>query len=207
VSQQRRRLRPNIQNLRSALDHLAYKLCQQAGTAAGNERHIYFTIAESKTKYDTNKIRQMPGLAAPVVSAIDSIKLYKGGNDLLWQLNELNNVDKHRLIFTVGSLVRSADLGHYIAQSLPTPFASMRDQVSAFFEVKPSDGNYTFDPLKVGAEVFSDQTTTEVKEVRLRFEVVIYEKDVVEGRSLLETMQNMVTEVENATAQLQPFLV
>jgi hypothetical protein len=40
-----------------------------------------------------------------------------------------------------------------------------------------------------------------------RLEVVIYEQGVIEGKPLLETMQKMITEVENATAQLQPFLV
>src|SRR5438132_5583994 len=46
-------------------------------------------------------------------AAIDALRPYKGGNDVLWQLHELNNVDKHRLILTVGSALRSTDLGDY----------------------------------------------------------------------------------------------
>ena len=35
------------------------------------------------------------------VEAIDRLKPYKGGNDLLWKIHALNNLDKHRAIFTL----------------------------------------------------------------------------------------------------------
>jgi len=35
------------------------------------------------------------------IEAIDALKPYGGGNDLLWRLHELNNSDKHRLLFTI----------------------------------------------------------------------------------------------------------
>ena len=40
------------------------------------------------------------------VDAIDAIKPYKGGNDTLWRLHGLNNIDKHRLLITVGLAYR-----------------------------------------------------------------------------------------------------
>jgi len=49
----------------------------------------------------------------------------KGGNDVLWQLHELNNVDKHRLILTVGSAVRSTDLGDYFVQCAAPGFVAI----------------------------------------------------------------------------------
>ena len=36
------------------------------------------------------------------VKAIDRLKPYGGGNDFLWRLHGLNNIDRHRLLFTVG---------------------------------------------------------------------------------------------------------
>ena len=33
--------------------------------------------------------------------AIDAARPYKGGNQALWSIHELNNIDKHRSLFTV----------------------------------------------------------------------------------------------------------
>jgi hypothetical protein len=66
------------------------------------------------------------------VAAIDALKPYKGGNDVLWQLHELNNVDKHRLILTVGSAVRSTDLGdHFVQCAAPGSLLSEAKGLSA----------------------------------------------------------------------------
>ena len=35
-----------------------------------------------------------------VIKAIDALKPYKGGNDALWRIHELDNIDKHRALFT-----------------------------------------------------------------------------------------------------------
>ena len=51
-----------IQNLRSALDHLAYQLFLRGGNAPGSGRHIYFPICESKTAYDDKKRRKTRGM-------------------------------------------------------------------------------------------------------------------------------------------------
>jgi hypothetical protein len=110
-----------IQNLRSALDHLAYQLFLRAGgTGAG--KNIYFPIGGSKTSYENKKSSRTYGMTQQAVAAIDALKPYKGGNDVLWQLHELNNVDKHRLILTVGSAVRSTDLGDYFVQCAAPAF-------------------------------------------------------------------------------------
>ena len=45
--------------------------------------------------------------------AIDAVKPYKGGNDSLWRLHQLNLADKHRFLITVGSQLWSIDLGGY----------------------------------------------------------------------------------------------
>jgi hypothetical protein len=44
----------------------------------------------------------------------------------------------------------------------------------------------------VGMVVFTDQTTTDVKKLTIRFELVLYEKGVIEGVSLSETMKTTV---------------
>src|SRR6516162_9929947 len=144
-----------IQNLRSALDHLAYQLYLRGGGSAETGRHIYFPICESKTVYEDKKRRQTRGMTQQAIAAIDAVQPYKGGNDVLWRLSELNNIDKHRLIFTVGSGVRSLDLGSYMQQHAPPgSLLSQAQGLSAFF--KPKNNDY---PLEIGTVILADQTT------------------------------------------------
>jgi hypothetical protein len=191
-----------IQNLRSALDHLAYQLFLRGG-GIGTGKQIYFPIGGSKTSYENKKSSQTHGMTQQAVAAIDALRPYKGGNDVLWQLHELNNVDKHRLILTVGSALRSTDLGDYFQQCAPPGSLLSKVEGLSWF-VKGKDSDY---PLKVGTVVFTDQTTTEIKKLKMRFELVLYEAGVIEGVSLWETMKAMVSEVEKLITDFQPLLV
>jgi hypothetical protein len=39
-----------------------------------------------------------------VIDVLNTIKPYKGGNDALWKLSKLNNIDKHRLLVPVAHI-------------------------------------------------------------------------------------------------------
>src|SRR5271168_2992434 len=88
-----------IHNLRSALDHLA---CQLVWVGSGEEpsRRVYFPIAKDATTYEGEKARKVEGMCPKAIKAIDALKPYKGGNDALWRIHELDNIDKHRTLFT-----------------------------------------------------------------------------------------------------------
>ena len=105
-----------IQCLRSALDHVAYLLYIKGTGGQTIDRGIYFPIGKDLTHYQ-EKARQLKakGISPNAVAAIDSIQPYKGGNDILWQLSELNNIDKHRLILTAQSTVESVNFGSKMA--------------------------------------------------------------------------------------------
>jgi hypothetical protein len=188
-----------IQTLRSALDHVAYQLFRRGPGGKGDGKHIYFPIAENKLKYDNQKGGQTSGMSSQAIAAIDAIQPYGGGNDVLWHLHALNNVDKHRLILTAGSAVRSVDFGAYITQKAPKGSPLSRAYLSVF--LKPGDNDY---PLEVGTIVFTD-IGLEVIALPVKFEIVLYEKGVVEGKPLLETVQAMITAVEKVIADLKPF--
>lgn len=187
-----------IQNLRSALDHIAYRL---AGTKAN--RDTAFPIAKSKLEYERkNGVRscRTKGMSSRAIAAIDAVQPYGGGNDVLWHLHALNNIDKHRLILTVGSAVRSVDVGSMFQQKSPE-LAVFGDKLSLFFGVK--DNCY---PLAVGTEVLKDQTSMEVMRIPMRFEIVLYEKGIVEGKSLEPELQAMINAVEKVMTDLTPLL-
>src|SRR5581483_95906 len=74
-----------IQNLVSALDHLAYQL---VGSDTANNwpqpKKIYFPIADSQALYNKDKARKLQGVSAATLAKIDTLKPYKNGNDPLW---------------------------------------------------------------------------------------------------------------------------
>ena len=91
-----------VQNLRTALDHLANQLVW-AGSGDPPSRRVEFPIAKDSGTYEREKARKVEGMCPKAIKAIDALKPYKDGNDLLWKIHELNNIDKHRALFTVDS--------------------------------------------------------------------------------------------------------
>jgi hypothetical protein len=98
-----------IHNLRSALDHLANQLVLVGLIATplstplteAEWRQIEFPICDGIAKYKSSKAGKVKGMTPMAKEAIDRLKPYKGGNDALWRIHELDNIDKHRTLFTV----------------------------------------------------------------------------------------------------------
>jgi hypothetical protein len=90
--------------LRSALDYLAYSLVPPR---AGGEpsTHIYFPICKSLKEYRTESVRKTDGMPQSAKDRIDAFKPYKGGDDRLWKLHQLDIADKHRLLTTAATVV------------------------------------------------------------------------------------------------------
>ena len=92
-----------IQNLMSALDHLAYQIvCRDTSDNPPNPKWIYFPIADNLREYEAKKARKIQGAFGATIAAIDALKPYKDGNDSLWSLYRLNNIEKHRLLLQWG---------------------------------------------------------------------------------------------------------
>ena len=93
------------QNLRSALDHLAYQLVEAGeGRRIGERRgkRIAFPIFDTPNDYKTLKTGKIKGARKAAVKLIDALKPYKRGNPPLWSLHYANNIDKHRHLVGVG---------------------------------------------------------------------------------------------------------
>jgi len=103
-----------IQNLRTALDHLAFQLVLAAGNRPTKD--TCFPIAKSLDVYEKDKIRKTSGMRPEAIQAIDTLKPYAGGNHFLWGLHSLNNIDKHRVLLTVGPDIE------FQAEWIPTSF-------------------------------------------------------------------------------------
>jgi hypothetical protein len=193
-----------VQNLMSALDHLAYQLVlSDTGDKPPNPNWIYFPIADDAAKYEAKKHGKIEGARQETFDAIDAIKPYKGGNDALWNLYQLNNIEKHRLLITVGSMFQSLDLGAHMSGMMKKAFPGKDfPTISAFF--KPADVLF---PLKEGDELFIDAPNAEVNEkMQFRFNVALNEPGIIEGKPLLETVHQFTALVEGIVTALRPRL-
>jgi len=175
------------------LDHLAYRLFT-VGPGNGTEgRHIHFPITDSLDQHEIDKVRKTEGLDQRAKDLIDDVKPYREGNKILWKIHKLNNIDKHRLLVTVGSSFGSLDLGAHMIASMREAFPDRNiPSLSAFFN--PVDNLF---PLKVGDELFIDGPNAKPNlDMQFKFELVLDEPGLVEGESLIEIIDSMIDEVE-----------
>jgi hypothetical protein len=196
-----------IQNLMSALDHLAYQLvCNDTGDAPPNPNWIYFPIADDAAKYETKKRGKIEGASQKTFDAIDALKPYKGGNDLLWVLYRLNNIEKHRLLLAVGSQAAGINLGQLMAGHLSTTFPA--EAVAAFESMNvflnPADKGF---PLKPGFELYIGAVDEKPNpKQQFRFDVALSELGIIEGKPLLETVNQLSALVDGIVSTLTPRL-
>jgi len=172
-----------VHNLRSALDHLAQQLVlvglNPATPITDKElRQIEFPIAETLAKYEADKARKVKGMRPEAIEAIDRLKPYKGGNDALWRIHELDNIDKHRTLFTVAhDFLFTADWllnGAYVMK--------------------------TDNPHFAGVEPKMEQ------DVQTEIEKAVGNSQVTQANALLPSLHQLVDVVENLVLGLKPFL-
>lgn len=199
----------SIHNLRSALDHLAYQLVS-VGTGKAPSSHVYFPIADDRTKYLEQRRHQIKGASPQAIAAVDALTPYKGGSDTLWKLHKLNNVDKHRVLITAGSAFQSVNIGPHLGREMQkqlasTPLASKVSELPPLdLFLRPADRLF---PLKQGDELFIDAPEAVSDEkLQFRFEVAFGEQDVIFGEPIIETLASMVTCVENLVPPFESHL-
>lgn len=205
-----------IQNLMSALDHLAYQLvCSDTADNPPNPNWIYFPIQDDFSKYEAKKRGKIQGASDATIAAIDALKPYKGGNDLLWMLYRLNNVEKHRILLTVGSAAAGIHLGqllgsHFESAGLyrgfpPNVAGEARTVVrSTNLFLMPADKGF---PLKPGFKLFTGAPDEKPDpDLQFRFDVAISEPGICESKSILETLHQFAALVESIVTALAPRL-
>jgi len=104
-------------SLRSALDNAGYALALAAGVK--DPKHCAFPFAGDITKMPGNlgRATDIPEKIHPLFCGFQP---YKGGNDLLWALNEIANTDKHKIAIPIGQA-----LARYGASVSGTGYFSM----------------------------------------------------------------------------------
>jgi hypothetical protein len=193
-----------LQNLRSTLDHLAWQLVEANGQRP--TRDTTFPIFKDAVSYQGGRTVKVTGMSVAVIQIIDELKPYAGGNADLSRLHELNKIDKHRLLLTVGSGFQSVNLAPHMQRmmekSLPKDWPAKNLQFPDLF-VRPAD---RFVPLKAGDELFIDGPDAEVNEkIQFRFEIAFAESPV-HGEPVLPILHQLANVVEGIVTQFKPHL-
>jgi len=93
-----------INTIRSSLDILATSLAQRHSVP--NPDKVYFPVAKDATSFKTGNykgkefIQALPNAERTI---IETLKPYKGGNDDLWSLHQLDIKRKHQALLTVSA--------------------------------------------------------------------------------------------------------
>lgn len=174
-----------VNNLRSALDHLIFQLIEvhSPNSPAKDFERCCFPICKDVSSYELSKRAKVKGISPEAMKLLDGCQPYKGADNPLWLLNELNNISKHRLIMTVGQEVWC--------------HAGWLGSVSSgeWFKYEFSDPHFTG---IYGFEV--DQ------KVKLAIEKPIANPQVVRGNALLPTLHQLVNFVEALIDKFLPVL-
>jgi hypothetical protein len=194
-----------IQNLRTALDHLAYQLYLVGSPTGGNERLIQFPIGQDAAHYANQRNRTTMGMRSDAITMLDSLELYKGGKGhKFWVLQELNNADKHRFLIAVGSNFQSVNIGALMTSELRETGKAMGMDIPIIdLYVKPKDRLF---PLKVGDVLFTDLPDATEKAIDFRFNVGFNVTGVIEKQPLLETLNDLCNLVGSAIPQFKSCL-
>jgi hypothetical protein len=191
-----------IHNLRSSLDHLAHQLFL-VGTHGirGDGRHIYFPVAENAKEYEAALDRKVKGIKKDAIDMLRSNEAYKGGKgNAIWILNQLNNIDKHRLLFTVGSALQSIDLGAFMTKTEEEKRLGLKCPPAYF-------GTSTLSLLKDGEALFTDLPDAEENpEAGFRFNIVLSEPKVMEPKPVVQALRDFSNLISNILLSFKPFL-
>lgn len=199
-----------VQNIRSGLDHLAYQLVSVGCPGVEPGRQVYFPISESADKYKIEAPGKVKGMRQDAIEAINALKPYKGGNDLLWQIHKLNNIDKHRMLIAVGAAHVAHSLTPHIRETLRAAvnhsrlYPALWDERITHISL---DARQIKCPLKEGDELFRDVPDAEMdKDMQLYVEIVFGEPQILYPTMLAPTLMRMATYVDDLILSFKPFL-
>lgn len=191
-------------NLRSSLDVLVYQLILANGKRP--RKNSALPIYTEQIDFNKDGIKKVKGVSAEAERRIRAVKPYKTGNLRLWQLHQLNNADKHRLIIPVGSAYRSAtfDFGAHANQFLP-PDVDLRFP-SFSLAIKPADSLF---PVKDGDALFrivKEARSQLPQPLQFRFDLAFGEGEIVQGELLIPTLHEFVALVNGIVEEFRPLL-
>jgi hypothetical protein len=166
-----------VHNLRAALDHPAHQLVLVGCPGTVPSRRVEFPIAETMAKYEAEKAGKVKGMRPEAIEAIDKLKPYKGGTDAFWRIHELDNIDKHRALFSIAH-----------------DFLFTSDWFEGSYLLK------TDNPDFAGVEPNVEQ------DIQAEIEAAISKPNIGRSNALLPSVHQLVDFVEDVVLSFEPLL-
>jgi hypothetical protein len=185
-----------LQNLRTALDHLVWQLI----LSNGNTPKIGttgFPLMKSAEEYKTDSPRKVKGMAPEAIRMIDALKPYGGGNEDLFGLHLLNNVDKHRLLLMCGAA--------HIATNVKVEL-SLTPQW--FHVALPMPFQWTY-PLKDGKEIFrilKEEVSRFDQNPDFSFRIAFGDAEVMDSEPMLPPLHRLADLIDAIIVHFDGFL-
>jgi hypothetical protein len=170
-----------IHNLRSTLDHLARALAEATGTPF-DVKKTSFPVSNEAKDYKSRARACIVGLSQPCLETLDRIQPYKGGySHIIWQLNELDVIDKHRMLVAVATV----PVGRTMTPSEKANFLSKRTLVGpvshAIHQYLVVGNNPRIKALEAGDELGTYPISESDENMGYAFDIAISEPEVVDG--------------------------
>jgi hypothetical protein len=187
-----------VHNLRSALDHIAYRvaLLHDPCLTESQLRRVQFPVGDDSEHFERIKRMGIVGFAPTSIALLDEVRPFKGGNDALWRLHRLDITDKHRALLTVVMTMNSFDFAQ--TPRLPPEMGvpeELLSKLSAKFTLKEPV------PAKAGEVLFIDAPNAGLKNgLGFEFEVMLSEPQVCGAQRIKEALFEMGRAVEAAIA-------
>lgn len=145
------------------------------------------------------------GARPDAIRAVDAIRPYRGGNDLLWQLSRLNNIDKHRLLLTVGSAYKAFNITPSIQSSWRETAPDWAKNITIPpIIIRPADRLF---PLKAGDKLFAGAADAELDvKMQFAFEIAFGEPQIIQGEPLIKTVHEFANLVDSIIPVFEPLL-
>jgi hypothetical protein len=199
-----------LHTLRTALDNLAYQLFLVCRIDPADEGEgIYFPIYDNANTKEVDAFRKIKPFRKEIIEAIRKVNPCKSGQPLLWILHRLDIVNKHRRILVEILVNHSVFVREAMRQMLiEQGYADM----ASFAALRPAffTSAKTGRKAQVGDVLFTaPPDTSEEMKKKLLFtcDIAFDEPGIIEGESVVKTVDEMIKLVEGIISSFEPFLI
>lgn len=171
-----------LQNMRTALDHLAWQLAILSGKSSPDTRTA-FPICATKEAFEGGRTKpKLKDLSAEYRAVIKRLQPFRIGREArdhwLWHLNELARIDRHRVLHIVGGIQSEADLSAQTRDRDNNPVVYPLGELGQTHTI---DMSISYAPFKDGAEIARFGLSPPNTEVEMNYEptfIVAFGEDV-----------------------------
>jgi len=177
-----------VTDIRSALDQATGDAAIELGRA--NSKGVYFPMGRDPSDFEGQVRRHCRGVHAELISFIERLKPYYGGNSELWALGRMAGPNKHQRILAVGFQSENITIHGY-----PWALATLKGPATL---TQHWDGkNNELEVMQIGPGGHLNA------HIRPSLEVTIGEAEVFKGKPAAATFHQLIGIVEGIVLGLE----